>query len=293
MKAALEASYHAGEATEPDWVREERALHKVDDGMARDVKSEATKSCNLRLLSQPQLGMVMSTFTPEIESDRVMMTLFRVVQQCGDKRITTKKTADGETPVSLETLGTHGCWFIMKTIKKYRGQAIRMCRVDRSSARPKMKNKTISLRRYWNKAHSKYRSRIERTYAWWLKYACTTQCDKGPEFLKDAFTIMIAWEFFLQQTKGQGHYAKELPSSHDWSTDTWCNCGVYKDPVAARNACSKRRSNAQHLKNLHLVPVPRSPKHRAKDHKLTLLWPMNPPSESDTASSASGDEDER
>ena len=44
MKAALEASYHAGEATEPDWVREERALHKVDDQMARDVKSEATKS---------------------------------------------------------------------------------------------------------------------------------------------------------------------------------------------------------------------------------------------------------
>ena len=121
MKAALEASYHAGEATEPDWVREERALHKVDDQMARDVKSEATKSCNLRVLAQPQLGMVMSTFTPEIESDRVMMTLFRVVQQCGDKRITTKKTADGETPVSLETLGTHGCWFIMKTIKKYRG----------------------------------------------------------------------------------------------------------------------------------------------------------------------------
>ena len=173
------------------------------------------------------------------------------------------------------------------------GQAIKMCRVDRSSARPKMKNKTISLRRYWNKAHSKYRSRIERTYAWWLKYACTTQCDKGPEFLKDAFTIMIAWEFFLQQTKGQGHYAKELPSSHDWSTDTWCNCGVYKDPVAARNACSKRRSNAQHLKSLHLVPVPRPPKHRAKDHKPSLLWPMNPPSESDTASSASGDEDER
>ena len=51
MKAALEASYHAGEPMEPDWVREERALHKVDDQMARDVKSEATKSCNLRVLA--------------------------------------------------------------------------------------------------------------------------------------------------------------------------------------------------------------------------------------------------
>ena len=122
MKAALLASYSAPSAAEVSWLKEERDLHKVDDAMANDVKEEATKSCNLRALggAQMSLSLDMKMFVPEVERERVLMTLFRVIEKCGTARVSTKKKEDDE-PVSLETLGSHGCWYLMKMIKKFRG----------------------------------------------------------------------------------------------------------------------------------------------------------------------------
>ena len=154
------------------------------------------------------------------------------------------------------------------------GQAKRLKRVVPSLSGTV--NGNITLKRYWNKVHSKYRSRIERNFAWWLKYAVTQQCNKSPEFLNDAFTILIAWEFFLQQTKGHGHYPKEKLSTQDWTETTWCECGVHKSVSGAKEAYQKRRPNAVSLRGKRVIPIPRPPKHAKKDTQSKFLWPLDP-----------------
>ena len=56
--------------------------------------------------------------------------------------------------------------------------------------------KPVSLRRYWNKVHSLFRSRVERRFAWWEKWRFTHRCDHGSSFVNRAFKLIVALESY-------------------------------------------------------------------------------------------------
>ena len=78
--------------------------------------------------------------------------------------------------------------------------------------------------RYWNSVHSQYRSRVERFFAWSLRWKFLSACDHNLEWLRNAMVIHIAFEHRARLNMPLPYPQEPLPSRINFSKMLVCNC---------------------------------------------------------------------
>ena len=84
-----------------------------------------------------------------------------------------------------------------------------------------------TLRRYWNKVHSLYRSRVERCFAWWTAWKFTQQCNHGELWLRMAMHIMVAVQHFIMVIEEHRPYDDIMDDGRLWGSAShhpMCTC---------------------------------------------------------------------
>ena len=126
--------------------------------------------------------------------------------------------------------------------------------------------KPVSVRTYWNKSHSIFRSRVERRFAWWERWRFTQMCSHGPEFVRDAFKLIVCLEHYFA-VRGTRPYnidpdAKGLAR---WENATRCQCTNQTNTKRLSACYAFRRKAAERLWHVkRYVPVARAPQKRAR-----------------------------
>ena len=126
--------------------------------------------------------------------------------------------------------------------------------------------KAVSVTRgvYFRAVHQKYRSRIERTFAWMTKWKWTQMCTHGPKWIERAMAICISFEAFVG-FRGKPPYADFV--QHDpatWDAIPDCKC-VGKDAGIINQSKAMRKSISSKLWAENYVPVSQRPGKRSKD----------------------------
>jgi hypothetical protein len=133
----------------------------------------------------------------------------------------------------------------------------------------------LPRRRVWNKSLGMLRSRIERVNSWMMKYRFFQYCDHDADWLKDAMTIVIAFEHYRYKCRPSAYqdppigWVKDdgMNDEIDWSAprNLKCTCGMAPgNNDLVRRGKNARRMFSDRLQELQYMPFSKKPKNRKR-----------------------------
>jgi hypothetical protein len=123
--------------------------------------------------------------------------------------------------------------------------------------------KDLTVRRYWNKCHSKWRSRVERLFAFIDGWAFSRNCQHGDTWLKLAYGILVAFLHGLMLAKPNS-YDEHLGGAENWAGSVRCAPCEKADRTELAELYGKRTLYARALFNSGYLPTAKNSAHRAK-----------------------------